>query len=204
MNLIDGAIIPHARAQLLFTGEDAAYPDGPMDAQILCIYIGGPDALHVWTPEMANHYYQQNTRLVFLPYYVDSNNGRNGDGRLVYGTPEASALAAVENAKYFGFAANMPGDQRRWIIVDAETNEDYEWYARMANVIWDEGFRMGQYRSLSTQGPVPNAVLIAADWTNVRPASIPWIGQQYEAGPVWDKNVFTEAVLSGCGIGPRG
>lgn len=202
-NLISGAHIPHTRAAALFTGQDAAYPAGPEDAQILVIYIGGPTAMHVWPTSLANRYYAANPKTVFLPCYVDSACGADPAGRQVYATGAESGLAAVRAAFAYGFAANMPGDERRWIAVDAETNTNYDWYDQMDAAIWDAGFRALNYRSLSTQGPVASSLLWAADWTSDRPSAIPWAGMQYAAGPVWDLDVFTEAVYTGCGTGPR-
>lgn len=193
--LVNGAHIPHVRAQQLFSGQDAAYPEGPENAQILCIYIGGPDALHVWTSEMANHYYAVNPKTVFLPIWVDSKQG--------YTTGTESGVAATVAAKRYGFAPNMPGVTRRWIAVDAEVSTNYAYYAQCGAAIQREGFRMLTYRSLDTQGPVASSELWAADWTDVQPTDIPWAGQQWEAGPVWDKDVFQLEVYTGCGTGPR-
>lgn len=194
-NLVRGAHIPHQRAEQLFTGQDAAYPSGPENSRILCVYIGGPDAKHVWIPATANHYLEENPETVFLPIWVDS--------LCSYANGTESGIAAVAAAKKWGFAPNLPGNERRWIVVDAETNENYTYYYQCAVAIWSAGYRMLAYRSLYTQGPISDDLLWCADWTNVEPQSIPWAGQQYMATTVWDYSVFTQDVLSGCGTGPR-
>lgn len=200
--LIDG--ISHSRQltvnlqhHVLTGGSDAAYPVGtpPGNPGIIAGYIGGPTALHTWSPQLFNKYFNANHAYRFLPIWVDS--------QCSYIDGYTSGTAAVIKAAQYGWAPNMPDNQRRWIAVDAETNTNYKYYYYCARAIWDAGFRMLDYRSLSTQGPVASSLLWAADWTNVKPTSIPWAGQQYEAGTNWDLNVFTQEVLDGCGRGPR-
>lgn len=200
--LIDAA--HHSRAlsaslhnHVLTRGVDAAYPTGtpPNNAQIIAGYIGGPTALHTWSPQLFNKYFNQNHAYRFLSIWVDSQCSYPSGGE--------SGKAAVAAALKYGWAADMPGDQRRWIAVDAETNTNYTYYSQCATAIWNGGFRMLAYRSLSSQGPVSDDLLWAADWTNNRPASIPWAGQQYAAGVTWDQSVFTDSVFNGCGRGAR-
>lgn len=192
MTLVDNSRPP------LYNGIDAAFPlvaNAPADTQIVAGYIGG-DAEHVWKPGEWNQFLPVFPSVRFLPIFVDDShlfsNGRElGD---------AMCVAAMKR----GWAPYQPN--RRIIVVDAEENTDYQYYADASVEVWRLGFVMVQYRS---SGSVGNSQQNPPELTWVavpgqpKPSVMIWAGYQYHWQTGFDLNTFSQFVYDGCGVGER-
>lgn len=191
-------------AQQLYRGADAAFPGAPLPqgTQILAAYVGSsglgrPDTPHIWTAGEWNRYLDADPALRLLPIYVHNFTDQ---------APEVDAGNAVEAVRALGWAANMPGAQRRMIALDLETMVAFEWAAAVMLAIYDAGFMPVPYGSFRfvVQNPcllgyweallsrTPPAVLAAGQ-----------LGVQWAFGGQWDSNVFSQAVWDACGVGRR-
>ena len=114
------------------------------------------------------------------------------------------AKAAVDAVTQKGWAPFA--EPRRIIVIDAETNTNYDYYSDACDAISTAGFVGVQYRSA---GSVGNAVQNPPDLTWVavpgqpKPNAQIWAGYQYAWGREWDLDTFSQYVYDGCGRGMR-
>lgn len=129
---------------------DAAYPptSAPPGCTIVAGYIGGSEALNVWTPAE----WQRFETLYQVPIWVPDTSG----------DPTAQASAAVAAAKTLGWAPFY--NNRRLIVFDLELAEVPAWYASVAAEVASQGFQAAAYGSLSTVLANKAAVVWSADW----------------------------------------
>lgn len=182
----------------LYNGADASTPDLatlPEGTQVIAGYVGG-DTPHVWTVDEWNQFLTVNPSMRFLPIFVDD--------KASFPSGTDLAMAAVAAVRVRGWAPFQPN--RRVIVIDAEENTNYEYYAEASDAIWSAGFVMVQYRSA---GSVGNAQQNPPDLTWVavpgqpKPRAMIWAGYQYLWSKEWDTDVFSEYVFNSCGVGPR-
>jgi hypothetical protein len=190
---------------VLHPGVDAAYPGAPLPlgTQVLAAYIGepgagGPDTPHIWTADEWNSYYERDPKLKFLPIYTHD---------YADGNPGADARNAVDAARALGWAPDMPGAQRRIILIDCETFVDPGYFSEVQAGVNAGGFRPALYGSASfvVQNPCPTGY-VPADWNYAhQPTALPrgWLGIQWRAGTQWDLDVYGEEAYAACGVGPR-
>lgn len=182
----------------LYHGADASNPMTPMPdgTQILAGYIGG-NTPHVWTPEQWNQYIRVSPDLRVLPVWVQN---------ITSGDPAAVGTTIGLAARQLGWAANLPGAERRLIVVDAETTVNSAYYEAMDDAIWNAGYRMLLYGSADYVRQNYCAFgYWEADLTPQPPGTLisPVQGKQWQFGERWDLDVFTQAIYEGCGIGLR-
>ena len=189
----------------LHPGADASTPGAPLPAgtSILAAYVGrpgagAPDALHIWSADEWNDYIEHAPSLRSLPISVHSYDD---------GNPRADAANAVDAVRALGWAPNMPGAQRRIIVVDCETLIDNAYFAEVQKGINDAGFRAVLYGSASTveYNHCPGGYYVANYNFSHAPTTLPanCLGIQWKPGGAWDLDVFSDAAYAGCGIGLR-
>lgn len=189
--------------QVLHSGADAAYPGTPLPegTEILAAYVGGggTNATNVWTAANWNSYVAEFPKLRLLPIWAHSY----GDA-----TPEADALGAVAAVKALGWGVNMPGPDRRIIVVDCEILVDPAYFTAVCNTINANGFRPVLYGSQDyvMQNPNPSFGYWVANWNyTAAPTALPSgvLGIQWQSGNPWDLDTFSDELFLACGVGPR-
>jgi hypothetical protein len=175
---------------------DAAYPpaSAPPGCTIVAGYIGGSEALNVWTPTEWRRF----ETLYQVPIWVPDTSG----------DPTTQASDACAAAKTLGWAPNQPN--RRLIVFDLELAEVPAWYASVAAEVASQGFQAAAYGSLSTVLANKAAVVWSADWDGDYALNQ---GQsieatQYAADVAWDNTQVDYSAASDwwtahCGVGPR-
>jgi hypothetical protein len=129
---------------------DAAYPptSAPPGCTVVAGYIGGSEALNVWTPaewQRFRHLYQ-------VPIWVPDTSG----------DPKAEARAACAASKALGWGPYL--SSRRLLVFDLEMAEVPAWYAAAAAEVAAQGYIAAAYGSLSTVLANKAAVVWSADW----------------------------------------
>jgi hypothetical protein len=175
---------------------DAAYPpsSAPPGCTVVAGYIGGSEALNVWTPAQ----WQVFKGLYQVPIWVPDTSA----------DAQTQASQACAAAKTLGWAPNKP--DRRLIVFDLELAEVPAWYASAAAEVASQGFQAAAYGSLSTVLGNKAAVVWSADWDGdyaLNPGqSIE--ATQYVADVAWDNTQVDYSAVSDwwtahCGVGPR-
>jgi hypothetical protein len=175
---------------------DAAYPpsSAPPGCTAVAGYIGGSEAVNVWTPAE----WQQFKGLYQVPIWVPNTSDN--------ATTQASQACAA--AKALGWAPHHA--DTRLIVFDLETDEVPAWYASVAAEVTAQGFQAVAYGSLSTVLANKAAVVWSADWDGdyaLNPGqSIE--ATQYSANIAWENTQVDYSAASDwwvvhCGIGPR-
>lgn len=188
----------------LYNLVDAARPGAvlPPGTQLLNLYVGdpgpdAPDTPHVWLASEANAYLDADPLLRFVPSVVHSYD--NGD-------PTGSADNGCDAMERMGWAANMPGDQRRICFIDCETLVDNLFFTAMRQRTVKRGFTPILYGSpfFVTQNTSPFGYWFAAP-TGRRPTSLNrnTRGVQWLWGNQWDLSVVDQGVWDGAGRGAR-
>jgi hypothetical protein len=189
---------------MLYNGVDSAYPGAPLPAgtQILCAYVGGkflpgaPDTPHIWTTDEWNGYYEDHSKIRMLPIYVHNYPG----------DPVECADNAVNAVTALGWAANMPGDERRIIVLDMEIFVAPAYVHGFIDRASQRGFATMVYGSWDFVVRNPPGI---GYWMSHLLPHAPSIlppnaqGVQWRYGAQWDYNVFSSRVWNGCGQGPR-
>lgn len=176
---------------------DASIPPGSAPGNMTGVlgYIGG-NTPHIWTPAE----WQPFAHLRQFPIWVP----------FLDGDPVAQGADAATEAKRRGWAAHLPKDETRVIVIDLETAQVPEFYAAMAAAIITAGFVPVCYGSLSTVLGNAATAVWAADWdgiTSLPPGQVIH-GVQYDAGvpfggTVVDFSVFDPWLMARGGLGAR-
>ena len=175
---------------------DAAYPptSAPPGCTIVAGYIGGSEALNVWTPaewQRFEHLYQ-------VPIWVPDTSG----------DPTAEARDACAASKALGWAPFV--SSRRLLVFDLEMAEMPAWYASAAAEVAAQGYQAAAYGSLSTVLANKAAVVWSADWDGDYALDH---GQsieatQYSSDVAWQNTQVDYSAVSDwwtthCGVGRR-
>jgi hypothetical protein len=175
---------------------DAAYPptSAPPGCTVAAGYIGGSEALNVWTPAEWRRF----RSLYQVPIWVPNTDA----------DPKDQASQACAASKALGWAPNQPNP--RLIVFDLEMAEVPGWYASVAAEVAAQGFQAAAYGSLATVLANKAAVVWSADWDGDYALDH---GQsieatQYATDIAWqDTQVDYSAVsdwwTAHCGDGPR-
>jgi hypothetical protein len=175
---------------------DAAYPpnSAPPGCTVAAGYIGGSEALNVWTFDE----WQRFGNLYQVPIWVPDTDG----------DPRTEASEACAAARALGWAANWP--ERRLIVFDLEMAEVPDWFASVEAEVAAQGYQAAAYGALSTVLANKAAVVWSADWDEDYALDH---GQaieasQYAADIAWqDTQVDYSAVsdwwTAHSGVGPR-
>jgi hypothetical protein len=171
---------------------------------VLAAYVGipgkgnaSPNTPHIWAASEWNGYVAEQPNLRLLPMYT--HNYADGD-------PQADGLNAVEAVKSLGWAPDMPGAERRIIVVDCEILVDPAYFSAVEATINGNGFKAVLYGSANTVLKNPcDGGYVVADWTNHPPTVLPdtWVGVQWASTASWDFDVYSHALYQGCGVGLR-
>jgi hypothetical protein len=175
---------------------DAAYPpaSAPPGCTIVAGYIGGSEALNVWTPAE----WQRFETLYQVPIWVPDTSG----------DPKTQASEACAAAKTLGWGPYL--SYRRLIVFDLELAEVPAWYASVAAEVAAQGYQAAAYGSLSTVLANKAAVVWSADWDGDyaldHGQSIE--ASQYAADVAWDNtqvdySAASEWWTTHCGVGRR-
>jgi hypothetical protein len=175
---------------------DAAYPPTsvPPGCTVAAGYIGGPEALNVWTPAEWRRF----RALYQVPIWVPNTDA----------DPRAEASDACAATKALGWAPNEVN--RRLIVFDLELAEVPGWYASVAAEVAAQGFQAAAYGSLSAVLANKAAVVWSADWDQDY-ALDPGQGieaSQYAEDIAWENTEVDYSAVSDwwtahCGVGPR-
>jgi hypothetical protein len=175
---------------------DAAYPptSAPPGCTVAAGYIGGSEAVNVWTPAE----WQRFQALYQVPIWVPDTNA----------DPRTEANDACAASKALGWAPHHA--DTRLIVFDLELAEVPAWYASLAAEVAAQGFQAVAYGSLSTVLANKAAVVWSADWDGdyaLNPGqSIE--ATQYMTNVAWENTQVDYSAASEwwtvhCGIGPR-
>lgn len=175
---------------------DAAYPPNatPGGCAGVLGYIGGDNALHVWT--VAEWLRFQHLRQ--FPVWVPDVHGRS--------TPAAIGGAAVARANQLGWRST---NGERVIVIDLETFADSAWWAECAGAINRDGYDAVCYGSASTVGGNRAANVWAAKYDKVAALeSTGYCAHQYWANAPYgntkvDYSTINEWLYTRGGTGPR-
>jgi hypothetical protein len=198
LGLVD--IVPQPRKGLvivtLHKQFDAAYPpaSAPPGCTVVAGYIGGSQALNVWTPAEWRVFQS----LYQVPIWVPDMNG----------DPKAEASDACAASRKLGWSPDKPN--RRLIVFDLEMAEVPAWYASVAAEVAAQGFQAAAYGSLSTVLANKAAVVWSADWDEDYALDH---GQSIEATQYAPDIAFQDTQVdysavsdwwtAHCGVGPR-
>jgi hypothetical protein len=129
---------------------DAAYPppSAPPGCTVVAGYIGGSEALNVWTPAEWRRF----ETLYQVPIWVADTDS----------DPKTEASDACAASRTLGWAPHVAN--RRLIVFDLEMAEVPDWYASAAAEVAAQGFQAAAYGSLSTVLANKAAVVWSADW----------------------------------------
>jgi hypothetical protein len=175
---------------------DAAYPpaSAPPGCTVVAGYIGGSEALNVWTPAEWRRF----ETLYQVPIWVPNTSS----------DPKAQASEACAASKTLGWAPNQPN--RRLIVFDLELAEVPAWFASVAAEVASQGFQAAAYGSLSAVLANKARVVWSADWDGDYALDH---GQsieatQYVSDVAWDNTQVDYSAVSEwwtahCGVGPR-
>jgi len=191
----------------LYKGADAAFPGAPLPAgtSVLAAYIGipgkgtaSPDTPHIWSRADWNSYIGKQPEIRLIPMYVHSYDD---------GDPQADAANAVDAAEELGWQRGYAGDERRIIVIDAETLTDHAYFLTMGEAIEAAGYQPVMYGSASTLGALPKfkGYFVANYNYSHAPTALAEgiLGIQWKPGGPWDLSVFSQAMYDGAGVGPR-
>lgn len=182
----------------LILGYDAAFPPQQTypNSQFAFGYIGG-NALHVYT---AADWATIASEIQF-PIWV----GQNRSNGLTDG------MAAVAAMKSLGFSANPPSGNRRYCVLDMETEINPKYVDDFGTEMWQAGFGTLVYGSLDfvTRNPVKEGYFVA-DYTGKPhiPVGAGIVACQYANNLSFDNTridldvCFSDLLLHG-GQGPR-
>lgn len=196
-------------APALFQGIDASDPPAELPdytVDIVAGYVGEttlpgpPDTPHIWSADQWNALEADGRArghpVGLLPIYTHNYPG----------DPQADARNAVNACLALGWAANMPGSQRRIIALDLETFVDKSYVGALEDAIYRLGFIAMPYGSNYYDLQNPPGV----GWWVALPEIFPprYLGPgvqgvQWQLGGTWDRSVFAQRVMDGCGFGPR-
>jgi hypothetical protein len=175
---------------------DAAYAptSAPPGCTVVAGYIGGSEALNVWTPaewRRFRDFYQ-------VPIWVPD----------IDADPKDQASQACAASKALGWEPGLPN--RRLLVFDLELAEVPGWYASVAAEVAAQGFQAAAYGSLATVLANKAAVVWAADWdadyAMDHGQSIE--ATQYAADIAWQNTQVDYSAVSDwwtahCGVGAR-
>jgi hypothetical protein len=187
----------------LYPGVDASRPGQPLPpgTRILAAYVGianqyGPDTPYIWTKDDWNSYHDQDPSIAFLPIYTHNYGG----------DPVADANNACDAIGDLGWVAHVPGDHRRILAIDLEILVDPNYVAPLFEQINERGYSPMPYGSAFYVAQNPSGIgyweaLLTPNPPTVLPAGVQGIQWKWAN---WDYDLFSQRVLDGCGIGPRG
>lgn len=177
---------------------DAAWPPAGLPAGVEGVagYIGGPRADRAWT--LAEWLRFADSRQ--WPVYVPDDTA----------DPDAQAAELVALMRKLGWAPGLEGPDARAVLVDLETVQDREWYARAAAKVLAGGYVPVGYGSLSTvlENAASDIVVAAWDHNRAIPAGQTIHGHQYAAntpygGTLVDLSTVDDWMFRRGGVGPR-
>lgn len=191
---------------VLYPGSDSSDPGSalpPWPVSIIAGYVGDPtlpgppDTPHIWTATQWNTLLEASKGAArLLPIYTHNYPG----------DPVADARNAADACQELGWAANLPGDQRRIIALDLEIFVDRAYVSALEASIYELGFAAMPYGSNYYDLQNPPGI---GWWVALPVSRAPrWLGPgvqgvQWQLGGAWDRSVFSQRVYDGCGIGPR-
>jgi hypothetical protein len=174
---------------------DAAYPptvpkvgmDGVLG------YIGGDNALNVWTPAQWLPFRD----LRQFPVWVPDPHGKS--------TPAQIGAMAVDRANELGWVSS---NGSRVIVIDLEEFADRAWWLECGTAINQGGYYAVCYGNASTVAGNHATNVWAAQYDNSATLPAGWVGKQYAANLPFlttkvDYSVVSEWLFLRGGVGPR-